>query len=46
MEEMIIKQFHGMEKLLIKQHHGIEKMLILLFSYTYFYSMKMYERIW
>ena len=33
------------QKTLVIKLHSMEKMFILLFSYTYFYSMKMYERV-
>ena len=32
-------------KKLVTKFHTMEKFLILLFSYTYFCSMKLYERV-
>ena len=45
MEKMPIIQFHSMENNAYHTISSMEKMLILLFSYTYFRSMEMYERV-
>ena len=45
MEKMLPIELHSIEKMLFIQFHSIEKTLILLFSNTYFYSMKLYERV-
>ena len=37
--------FQSKEKILVNKFHSMEKMLILLFSCTYFCSMKLYERV-
>ena len=44
-DEKLIISFQKMDKMLVIKFHCMEKKRILLFSYTYFCSMKLYERV-